>query len=81
MNQLQLSEMVFALNTRIQPNDAGSPISRFFRGDVRGSLPNSLNRNLNRCFFDGKKEENFIKKGLKRRGVALKSLMLLVRKS
>ena len=27
MNQLQLSEMVFALNTRIQPNDTGSPIS------------------------------------------------------
>ena len=29
MNQLQLSEMVFALNTRVQPNDTGSPILRF----------------------------------------------------
>ena len=35
MNQLQISEMVFALNTRIQ--------TRFFGMDVTGNLPNSLN--------------------------------------
>ena len=29
MNQLQFSEMVFDLNTRVQPNDTGSPILRF----------------------------------------------------
>ena len=47
MSQLQLSEMVFALNSRIQPNGTGSPISRFFGRDVRNCIPNSLNRNLN----------------------------------
>ena len=51
MNQLQLSEMVFALNNRIHPNDAGSLILRFFGRDVRGSLPNSLDRNLNWRFL------------------------------
>ena len=29
MNQLQFSEMVFDLNTRVQPKDTGSPILRF----------------------------------------------------
>ena len=48
MSQLQLSEMVFALNSRIQPNGTGSPISRFFGRDVRDcNVPNSLNRSLN----------------------------------
>ena len=48
MNQLQLSELVFALNSRIQPNDTGSPILRFFGRDVRDkNVPNSLNRNIN----------------------------------
>ena len=47
MNKLQLSDMVFSLNTSVQPNDTGSPILKFFRRDVRGSLPNSLNRNIN----------------------------------
>ena len=48
MNQLQLSEMVFALNSRIQPNETGSPISRLFGRDVRDmNIPNSLNRSLN----------------------------------
>jgi len=48
MSQLQLSEMVFALNSRIQPNETGSPISRFFGRDVRDcNIPNSLNRSLN----------------------------------
>ena len=47
MSQLQLSEMVFALNSRIQPNGTGSPISRFFGRDVRNCIPNSLNRSLN----------------------------------
>ena len=51
MNLLQLSEMVFAINTRIQPYDTGSLLSRFFGRDVRGSLPNSLNRNLNWSFL------------------------------
>ena len=48
MSQLQLDEMVFALNSRIQSNETGSPISRFFGRDVRDmNIPNSLNRNLN----------------------------------
>ena len=51
MNQLQLSEMVFALNTRVQPYDTGSPILRFYGRDISGSLPNSLNRNLNLSYL------------------------------
>ena len=47
MSQLQLAEMVFGLNSRIQPNETGSPISRFYGRDVRDLLPNSLNTNLN----------------------------------
>ena len=47
MNQLQLSEMVFALNSRIQSNETGCPISRFFGRDIRTLIPNSLNRGLN----------------------------------
>jgi len=47
MSQLQLSEMVFALNSRIQPNETGSSISRFFGWDIWDLLPNNLNRNLN----------------------------------
>ena len=39
--------MVFSFNSRVQPNYAASPISRYYVRDVRGSLPNSLNRNLN----------------------------------
>ena len=46
MNQLQLSECVFAINSRIQPDGCGSPISRIFLGEVRGNLPNSLDRSL-----------------------------------
>ena len=47
INQLQLSEMVFSLNSRVQLNDTGSPIAKFYGRDVWGSLPNCLNRNLN----------------------------------
>ena len=38
MNQLQISEMTFALDCRTQPNGTGSPISRFF-----GRLVNNIN--------------------------------------
>ena len=41
MNQLQISECVFAINFRVQPDGCGSPIARF-----RGGLPNSLDRSL-----------------------------------
>ena len=37
----------FAINSKMQPNNTGSPISRFFLRDVRAPhLPNSINRNL-----------------------------------
>ena len=32
MNQLQISECVFAINSRVQPDGCGSPIARFFGG-------------------------------------------------
>ena len=45
----------FALNTKFQPNDTGSPTSRFYGRDVRGSLPNSLNRNWSHLMDDRRK--------------------------
>ena len=55
MNQLQLSECVFAINSRIQPDGCGSPISRFFWRDVRGGLPNSLDRILDwKCLMENR---------------------------
>ena len=46
MSQLQLAEIVFAVNSREQQNQ-GSPITRFLGRGVRGALPNSLNRSSN----------------------------------
>ena len=43
LSQLQLAEMVFAVNSRDQPNQ-GSAITRFLGRGVRGALPNSLDR-------------------------------------
>ena len=47
MNQLQISELLFCLNSKVQPNETRSPIARFLGRDVRCTgLPNSLNRNI-----------------------------------
>ena len=46
LSQLQLAEMVFAVNSREQQNQ-GSAITRFLGRGVRGALPNSLNRSTN----------------------------------
>ena len=45
LSQLQLSELVFAVNCR-DHHDQGSAITRFLGRGVRGNLPNSLNRNV-----------------------------------
>ena len=47
LSQLQLSKLIFCINTREHPNGQGSPLSRFLGHDVRGTLPNSLNRSFN----------------------------------
>ena len=46
MNQLQISECVFAINSRVQPDGCGSPIARFFQRDVKSGLPDSLDRSI-----------------------------------
>ena len=49
MNKLQIHELNFCLNSRVHPNETGSPIAiaRFFGGDVRETgLPNSFNRDI-----------------------------------
>ena len=68
MTQLQLSECVFAINSRIQPDRCGSPISRFFLRDVRGGLPNSLDRNLDwKCFMENRRQDHLRRVGRKGR--------------
>ena len=47
LNQLQIHKMIFCINCREQKGGAGSPIARFLGRDVRGSIPNSFNRDLN----------------------------------
>ena len=47
LSQLQLSEMVFCLNTRDQPNGQGNALGRFLGHGVRSPLPNSLDRSYN----------------------------------
>ena len=59
---MQLSEMVFTLNSIIQPNETGSPISRFYARDVRYLLPNLLNRNLNRTYLMENRRNVHLKK-------------------
>ena len=46
LSQLQLSELVFAINSRTQ-GEQGSALTRFFGRGVRGNLPNSLERDVN----------------------------------
>ena len=47
MNQLQINECIFAINSRVQPDGCGSHIARFFQRDVRcHGLPNSLDRSI-----------------------------------
>ena len=46
MTQLQISECIFAIHSRIQPGGCGSAIARFFQRDVRSGLPNSLDRSM-----------------------------------
>ena len=45
-SQLQLAELIFAINSREQP-DQGSANTRFLGRGVRGNLPNSLDRSPN----------------------------------
>jgi hypothetical protein len=45
LSQLQLAEIVFAVNSRNQ-GEQGSAITRFLGRGVRGNLPNSLDRNV-----------------------------------
>ena len=47
LNQLQIHELTFCINSREQNNGMGSPIARFLGRNVRGSIPNSLDRNIN----------------------------------
>ena len=57
MNQLQLSECAFAINSRIQPDGRGSTISRFFLRGVRGGLPKSLDRSLDwKCLMENRRQ-------------------------
>ena len=46
LSQLQIAEMVFAINSREQ-QDQGSAITRFLGRGVRGNLPNSIDRSSN----------------------------------
>ena len=46
LSQLQLSELVFAVNSRNQ-GEQGSALTRFLGRGVRGNLPNSLERDIN----------------------------------
>ena len=47
ISSLQLKEILFCSNTRLQVNGAGSPLARFLGRDVLSGLPNSLDRSLN----------------------------------
>ena len=46
LSQLQIAEMVFAINSREQ-QDQGSAITRFLGRGARENLPNSLDRSVN----------------------------------
>ena len=46
LSTLQIDELVFAINSREQPDGVGSPHSRFFRRPVRSCLPNSVDRSV-----------------------------------
>ena len=64
LSQLQLSEMVFAVNSREQPNQ-GSAITRFLGRGIRGALPNSLNRSIdwqNQIQARGEARQNRVRK-------------------
>ena len=45
LSQLQLSELIFAINSRTQ-GEQGSALTRFLGRGVRGNLPNSLERDV-----------------------------------
>ena len=47
LSQLQIHELVYCINCREQGSGMGSPIARFLGRNVRGAIPNSLNRNIN----------------------------------
>ena len=46
LSQLQLSELVFAINSRTQ-GEQGLALTRFLGRGVRGNSPNSLERDIN----------------------------------
>ena len=47
LNQLQMHEMIYTINCREQNCGMGSPIARFLGRNMRGAIPNSLDRNIN----------------------------------
>ena len=47
LSQLQIHELVYCINCREQGSGMGSPIAKFLGRNVRGIIPNSLDRNIN----------------------------------
>ena len=47
LSQLQIHKLVYCINCREQGSGMGSPIARFLGRNVRGAIPNSLDRNIN----------------------------------
>ena len=47
LSQLQIHELTYCINCREQGSGMGSPIARFLGRNVRGAIPNSLDRNIN----------------------------------
>ena len=47
LSQLQIHELTYCINCREQGSGMGSPIARCLGRNVRGAIPNSLDRNIN----------------------------------
>ena len=47
LSQLQIHELVYCINCLEQGSGMGRPIARFLGRNVRGTIPNSLDRNIN----------------------------------
>ena len=46
LSDIQLDEVIFALNSHVQPNEQESNNDRFLQRSVRSGLPNSVNLEL-----------------------------------
>ena len=67
MNQLQISECVFSINSRVQPGGCGSPIGDF-RRDFRSGLPNSLDRSIDwRLLMENRRQAHLRRVNRKKR--------------